>query len=205
MNGRWLHQSGQEEAMVVFGGWAVGSAPFDALPKDRDVYFLDDYRDLDADLPDLSVYSSVDLVAWSFGVAAFGHWQAENPTAFRHRVALCGSLNPVDRRQGIPPLAYRRTIDGLTQASYQQFQTRVFGQEQGEAEIDVAARRAELQAVEGRGAAPDTVFDTVWIAQNDAIFPLQNMQRAWAGQEPRVVDAPHAPFEKISRWDAFWS
>lgn len=205
MNGRWLHHTGQAEAVIVFGGWAVGPAPFAALPKDRDVYFLDDYRDLNAVLPDLSGFGAVDLVAWSFGVAAFGHWQAQSSVQFRHRVALCGSLTPVDRRQGIPPLAYRRTVEGLSHASYQQFQSRVFGQEQSEAEIDVNARRDELCAVEARGAAPVTQFDKIWIAQQDSIFPLQNMQRAWEGQATCVIDAPHAPFDHFPSWDAFWA
>ncbi len=205
MNGRWLHHAGQDEAVVVFGGWAVGPAPFAALPKDREIYFLDDYRDLNAALPDLSGYGAVDLVAWSFGVAAYGHWQTQSSVQFRHRVALCGSLTPVDRRQGIPPLAYRRTVEGLNHASYQQFRSRVFGREQGEADIDVKARRDELCAVEARGAAPATHFDKIWIAQRDSIFPVQNMQCAWGGQGPCVIDAPHAPFDHFPSWEAFWA
>lgn len=205
MNGRWLHKGDRPGAVVVFGGWAVGPAPFLDLPADRDVYFLDDYRDLDADLPLLSGYRSVDLVAWSFGVAAYGHWQKGRPDPFARKAALCGSLAPVSRRHGIPPLAYRRTVEGLSQASFRQFQERVFGAPQSEARIDVSDRRAELIAVEARGDAPVVTFDHVWVADQDQIFPLQNMLRAWEGQAPKVLDAPHAPFAHFPDWDAFWT
>lgn len=205
MNGRWLHHNAKPEAVVVFGGWAVGPACFAALPADRDVFFVDDYRSVEAELPALEGYGAVDLVAWSFGVAAFGHWNAGRPDIFRHKVALCGSLSPVDRRLGIAPRVYARTVQGLTQESYQQFQHRVFGRSLPEAHIDLDARRDELIAVEARGPAPDPGFDRVWAAEQDQIFALAAMEAAWADRDLKTFDGPHAPFDHFTSWEAFWA
>ncbi len=206
MRWQWLEQGQSTRVCVVFGGWAVGPSPFAGLVAagGSDVLFVDDYRDLDCALPDLSSYVQVDLLAWSFGVAAYGHWQAGRADPFHRKAALCGSPAPVDRQLGIPPLAYRRTIDGLTEQSYQQFQERVFGCPQPVAAIDVAPRAEELRAVAARGPAPDTAFDRVWIAEQDQIFPARNLQRVWQGRG-RNIDAPHAPFDRFSNWDAVWS
>ncbi len=204
MRMRWLHQAGFDRAVVVFGGWAVGSAPFETFPRDRDVLFVDDYRDLDCELPEFSQYSSVDLVTWSFGVAAYGHWQQVRDDPFSRKAALCGSLTPVDRMRGIPPRAYKRTVDGLTQAGFQQFLERVFEEVQPKATTDLNALHQELIAVECRGAAPEVGFDRIWLAKRDQIFPIGNLLRAWAGQESKIIETPHAPFDAFASWEDFW-
>lgn len=200
MEVRWLKQTGSPEAIVVFGGWAVGPEVFDNLAGDQDILFVSDYRDLSADLPDLSGYEQVSLLAWSFGVAAYGHWQHGRLDPFQRRIAVNGSLTPVDRERGIPPVVMQKTIETLSAASYLRFITRVFGAGQPEAAIDIAARQEELRAVAARGAAPDPGFDHVWISEKDKIFPAANLKRAWAGHSISSLAAPHMPFAEFSRW-----
>ncbi len=201
---QWLKHTGAPSLVVVFGGWAVGHAVVSHLSGPQDVLFIDDYRTLDNALPDLSAYVDVSLVAWSFGVASYAHWQADHADPFVRKIALCGSLDPVNRSTGIPPVAFAKTREGLSAASYQMFLTRCFGARQPEAAIDVAQRRAELDAVADRGAAPDPGFDRIWIAQRDKIFPVANMQRAWGGQACTVLDAPHVPFAGFDCWEDLW-
>lgn len=202
---RWLHKGQQDQAIVIFGGWGVGCAPFEAFPYDRDVLFVEDYRDLDCELPDLSHYNSVDLVAWSFGIAAYGHWQQGRADPFSRKAALCGGFAPVDRKLGIPPLAFKRTVEGLSDGGFQQFLARVYGAEQPKAHPDLDALRQELIAVEKRGPAPEIDFDTVWLAERDQIFPIRNLTRAWESVASRIVDAPHAPFATFTCWEDFWA
>ncbi|WP_323781670.1 pimeloyl-ACP methyl esterase BioG family protein [Leisingera sp.] len=201
MEFRWLKQDSAAEAIVVFGGWAVGPEVFWHLDGAQDILFASGYTDLDAELPDLSGYGQVSLLAWSFGVASYAHWQQGRPDPFRRKAAVNGSLQPVNRGAGIPPAVFRRTLETLSLESYQSFLTRVFGAEQKAEALDVEARRTELLAVERRGDAPQMRFDSVWISSGDKIFPPANLARAWAGQNVSHLDAPHAPFDRFSHWE----
>ena len=204
MQMRWLQQTGSEGVVVVFGGWAIGPASLSHLKGNSDVLYVDDFRAI-VPLPDLSGYALKTLVAFSFGVAAFGHWLAENADVFDRKIAINGSTAPVDRRLGIPPVIFKRTKDGLSQQSYQDFLTLCHGQPQSEAaDIDVSARQDELGCVDVRGAAPNVAFDRIWISAQDRIFPPANLKRAFQDQadQIRLLDAPHIPFEHFDSWEA---
>ncbi|WP_183469236.1 pimeloyl-ACP methyl esterase BioG family protein [Limimaricola variabilis] len=198
MRWRWLSGPGKaEEVVVLFGGWAAGPAPVAHL-RGMDVLFVEDWRDLDADLPPLDGYARRYLVAWSFGVVAFAHWQAGREPIFDRHVALCGSPVPVDRRLGIPPAIFARTCDRLDDATLAAFLVRA-----GAAPVeapDIPALRAELNAVERRGAAPLMRWDAAVIATEDHVFPAANLRRAFDGVALREVAAPHAPFARWSGW-----
>lgn len=202
MEFRWLKQNEAAEAVVVFGGWAVGPEVFWQLDGPQDILFASGYTDLNAELPDLSGYERISLLAWSFGVTAYAHWQQGRPDPFHCKVAVNGSLKPVNRSAGIPPAVFRKTAETLSLESYQSFLTRVFGQPQHAEPVDVDALRAELLAVERRGDAPQTRFDRIWISSGDKIFPPANLARAWAGQAVSQIDAPHAPFGLFETWEA---
>lgn len=186
---------------MVFGGWAVGPEVFAHLEGPQDILFASDYRDLNAELPDLSSYRRVSLLAWSFGVASYAHWQQGCPDPFARKVAVSGSLTPVNRLTGIPPVAMVKTVVSLSQVSFQHFLTRVFNAPQPDTPLDVAARRAELDAVAWRGDAPRAEFGRVLICGQDRIFPPGNLARAWAGAEIRELKAPHAPFAQFATWE----
>lgn len=201
MRSEWLQRTGSQKAIVVFGGWALGSAPFAALQGDADVLFVEDWRDLDGDLPDLGAYQSRALIAFSFGVAAAGHWLAANGDPFDRKVAVNGTLDPVSAVYGIPPDMVEATASALSESSFSGFCRRA-GVKPAPA-IDVEARRAELRAVAQRGMGPATRFDRIWLSRKDRIFPAAALQSAWADQSAAVrwLDAaPHAPFEVGQTW-----
>ncbi len=200
MRVRWLAgPSDASEVIVVFGGWAAGAGPLAHLAGRCDVVFCDDWRDLGTDLPSLEAYAMRSLVAWSFGVAAYAHWQAGRSPRFHRRVALCGSPAPVDRQLGIPPAIFARTRNRLDQTTLAAFLDRagappVVG-------ADIAALRGELDAVAARGAAPAIGWDAAVIAARDHVFPETNLRRAFANVPLRVIDAAHCPFALWQRWD----
>jgi len=200
MEFRWLHREQEAEAIVVFGGWAVGPEVLDHLTGAYDVLFASDYRDLNAGLPDLSSYDLVSLVAWSFGVASYAHWQQGRDDPFARKVAVNGTLSPVNRRTGIPPVAMSKTIETLSEDAYQLFLARVFNSRQRRATIDVIARQEELVAIEERGDALSICFDHVWVSADDKIFPAANQKRAWPQNKVRIIDAPHASFGQFDTW-----
>ena len=200
MRWRWLSgPGGASEVIVLFGGWAAGPAPFAHLEGSADLLFVEDWRDLDAELPPLDHYARRSLVAWSFGVAGFGHWQVGREARFDRRVAICGSPVPVDRRLGIPPAIFARTRSRLDPASLAAFLDRA-----GAAPVpdpDIAALRDELDAVAGRGASPAMPWDAAVIATRDHVFPAANLRRVFETVPQREVEAPHAPFAGFRHWD----
>lgn len=204
MQVEWLRHSGTaEDVIVVFGGWALGPAPFANLQGEQDVLFVQDYRALDSSLPDLGGYRSATLIAYSFGVASYAHWQADQPDPFSRKVVINGTLTPVNRTTGIPPVAMTKTIETLSPKAYQLFLARCYGAARETAQIDTDARRDELLAIETRSDAPAVEFDHIWISTNDKIMPAANQMRGWQAQSDRVfqIDAPHVPFARWSTWD----
>lgn len=214
MRAGWLRRAGSDRVAVLFGGWGIGPGVFAPLGPGPDLVFVRDWRGLDAALPDLGGYAWRGLLAWSFGVAAYGHWQAGQPDPFDRRVAVCGTLAPVDRRRGIPPAVVEGTRRGLTPDSFAAFRARALGGQPSQPgdepsfdmALDLPALQDELAAVATRGPAPDPGFDRIWIAGQDRIFPPANQRAAWAGTGGvQEIDAPHAPFAALGSWQAVFA
>lgn len=199
MKTQWLQRNGADQLILVFGGWALGAAPFAHLGGAADVLLLSDYRTLDFDPEPLRPYVRRSLIAYSFGVAA-GHALASSDLHFDRKIAVCGSLHPADERLGIPPKRVRQTADQLTETSLRQFARRA-GSPLPEAS-DIPALREELQAVIARGPAPDPGFDHIWLGRNDRIFPPENLETAWRDQSDQVrwLDTGHNPFAAFTDW-----
>ena len=84
---------------------------------------------------------------------------------FDKKIAVNGTLCPVDRHLGIPPTIMQKTIDNLSQDSFERFLTRCFGKRTLRSEIDIEAAKNELEAVQARGAAPEQHFDLAWVSR----------------------------------------
>lgn len=205
MNVTWVKKTADaRRVVVIFGGWAIGPDVFSAIAGNEDVLFVSDYRTLSGDLPDLSAYEMRALVAWSFGVAAFAHWQADRPARFERTIAIAGSETPVDDLCGIPTAIFEKTVATLSAQSYQGFLMRCHNRRVAEQAIDIDARREELIAVRARGAAPSWRWDRVYIAVQDRIFPPASLQRAYADRALDLcpIEAPHVCFGAFPDWDA---
>lgn len=202
MRQRWLSRSGTDDLILVFGGWALGAAPFADLSGGGDVLLVDDYTRLDGPIDDLAQYDRVNLIAFSFGVASVAHWLAQ--TGYRpHRlIAVSGTLCPANAERGIAPDMIRATADQLTENSFTKFCRRA-GLEGLAPAIDAGAARAELHAVIERGDAPETAFDRIWIPQRDRVIPTRAQEIAWATQQSAVrsIPAPHIPFRSGQSWE----
>ncbi|WP_313102749.1 pimeloyl-ACP methyl esterase BioG family protein [Brevundimonas sp.] len=200
MKAQWLQRDDADELIVVFGGWALGAAPFAHLGGSTDVLLFSDYRALDFDAEPFAPYARRNLIGYSFGVAAACHALASTELKFDRKVAVCGSLHPSDERFGIPPERVRQTADNLSETSLRQFARRAGSPLPGDCYIP--ALQAELLAVIARGCAPDPEFDRVWLARGDRIFPPENLEAAWRDQADRVrwLETGHNPFAAFTDW-----
>jgi len=214
MKQQWLQHSDSAEYIIVFfSGWGFDASILQGLTieKDTNVLFIDDYRCLDYELPNLENYQYCTLIAWSFGIAAYNKWQQQSllvDSLFDYKVAINGSMTPVDRKTGIPDIVMQKTIETLSVESFQVFAKKCFDSEVNTQisepfSIDVNARKEELIKIQQwQYSSTQLQWDKVWMSRQDKIFPLRNLQRAWQDHENRVelIDAAHAPFNYWSNW-----
>lgn len=201
MKAQWLTRIGTPDLVLVFGGWALGAAPFAGLTGDTDVLLVDSYTDLDTPLPELAAYDQISLLAFSFGVASAGHWLAHSGVKPARLVAVSGTLYPADTTRGIAPEMIQATADGLQDTSFAKFCRRA-GLTAPAPALDIPAARDELHAIAERGPAPACNFDRIWIPSRDRIIPTQAQVAAWADQPDRIRRIPgnHVPFAAGQSW-----
>lgn len=201
MKHQWLTESDRSDLLVVFGGWALGAAPFAGMKATGSVLLVDDYTTLTDPLPDLARFDHVDLLAFSFGVPSAAHWMDE--TGFRpdRTVAVSGTLHPADLRYGIAPDTIRATADNLSEANFAKF-CRRSGLKSSVPELNVEAAKVELHAILQRGSARDPGFDRIWIPDRDRVIPTSAQEAAWASHAEAVrrIPGPHVPFQPRQDW-----
>lgn len=185
----FTHRNGARRLLLIFAGWGMDARPFAALRRPGyDVAVVYDYRTYDfGQVPDC--YDEVCIVAWSFGVAAAADFMAARPELhFTLRVAVNGTLTPVDDLTGIPRAIFDGTLAGLDERSLLKFYRRMCGSTTAFAafsssmpvrQIDELAD--ELRAIDSRESTgrPIEAWDHVMIGSADAIIPAANQQRAW--------------------------
>ncbi len=202
MNRHWLSQSGSKSLLLVFGGWGLGAAPFRGLTGADDVLVVDDYTTLADNLTETTCYENVILLAYSFGVVSAAHWLAQSDFRPSRKIAVNGTLYPADETRGISPQTVAATIDEMTPESFAKFCQRA-GHYDATPCIDIVAAQEELRCIVKRGAAPETVFDRIWISKRDRIIPAQAQETAWQGQGHAVrhiSSGSHQPFVDGQRW-----
>lgn len=201
MKRQWLSRAENSRLILVFGGWALGAAPFRGLVGAENVLLVDDYTRLDDPLPELTQFDRVDLLAFSFGVASAAHWLAMTGFQPDRLIAVSGTLFPGNAEQGIAPETIRATADHLTKDSFARFCHRA-GLRGAVPDIDTDAVRAELHAVTDRGPAPERGFDRIWIPDRDRIIPTRAQEAAWRSQNAvvRPLSGSHVPFQPGQGW-----
>lgn len=201
--------------LLIYAGWAMDHRPFAGLaPEGCDVAVIYDYRTLDLDPAPLERYADIYVIAWSFGVHAAALTASLLPRPAL-RIAVNGTVTPVDDLTGITRAMAEATLAALTPQSLAKFYRRMFDSpalrdafEASTPERPIEELAEELRAIIDRQApAPATpvTWDRVIISTADRIFPRSNMERAWAG-EPRVrlIDEGHHPdFGRIIRQELF--
>ncbi|WP_209507662.1 MULTISPECIES: pimeloyl-ACP methyl esterase BioG family protein [unclassified Ruegeria] len=204
MKSRWLAQSDDSTLTLLFGGWALGDAPFRGLTGGGNILLVEGYTSLNDPLPDLARFDHIDMLAFSFGVASAAHWLACSGFRPDRLIAISGTLHPACPERGIAPDMIKATAAQLSERSFARFCRRA-GLPGEPPELDIAAARRELFAVIQRGSAPDPGFDRVWIPTNDRIIPTAAQETAWASTSARVehVAGPHVPFLRGQSW-ASW-
>ena len=207
MKHEFLIRNGSPRLIILFAGWGMDSRPFGCLQPagGYDLAVVWDYRTLQLEA-DLSGYGEVCIVAWSYGVSMASIWldnHRELPVT--RRVAVCGTLYPVDESRGIPEAVFRATMENLNDTTLRKFYQRMVGGRKAFDEFksvmplrDVAELREELESIERyaseAGERNIHHWDTVIVSDTDYVIPTANQLKGWEGHRGvRVVAGSHYP------------
>lgn len=177
-----------------------------------DIMVVWDYRQLTFSWrPVLNNYEEICLIAWSMGVFAASITIHEIAPRITMRIAVNGTLDPIDERRGIPPAIWRGTLNALSPATWRKFQRRMCTTPAQFADFQTRAPRRtiadlseELIALETHSmfhTEQITDWDMAVVGREDGIFPPENQNRAWRDIAPiRILDSGHLPdFAQIIR------
>ncbi len=182
----FIKRGAETRLILLFAGWSTDARYYsDCIVDGWDTAVVSDYRDMS--MPELpSQYSTIYIFAYSLGVLAAAHSGLKAAA----RIAICGSEIPVSDEYGIPIDVYNATADGLTAASLKKFHRRMAGDRATIARIepllpstpDIDALKEELYAITSHKSdeSAGCKWDRVFIAENDRIFPVVNLDRYWS-------------------------
>lgn len=196
--------NGSRRLILIYAGWAMDAAPFRGLSRPGyDIAVLWDYRDFGLDWSFTGRYVEICIVAWSLGVYAAAVSTAPIQGKITKRIAVNGTLTPVDRRYGIPPVVFAGTADHLDERNLQKFYRRVCGSmaayrafsvNMPSRDIDGLVDELRMFLTPPLFSMPvDKRWDLAVICSDDAIFPPVNQWRAWQGTPIRMLEGAHLP------------
>ena len=129
---KFLKKEGRPSLLLIFGGWGTWPGLFSgySYPEGSDVLLCCDYRSPDFDAGLLTGYGSVDLVAWSMGVWTAAHVLSGTgleACPLRRRIAVNGTMYPVDDLRGIPVRVFEGTLERMSRPVLDKFVRRMCG------------------------------------------------------------------------------
>ena len=213
----WLHKNANEKCILFMNGWGCDAQPFTKLASHQyDVLVCYDYHDILSPKEIERIfenYREVHLVAWSLGVYVSNLVLFKWKALFASKIAINGTLQPIDNLRGIPPAVFKGTINGLNQKNLEKFWMRMCGGKKAyeQFRLNLPQRGLEdqkeeliiLQNVIQNHLVEWNLFDTALLGTNDMIFPFENLQNAW-DQNMRVIEKegfPHFCFYNWDSWD----
>ncbi|MCM1066008.1 MAG: DUF452 family protein [Muribaculaceae bacterium] len=202
MKHQFVTHSGSERLILVFAGWAMDAAPFASLRRPGyDIAVVWDYASMSIDWSFCHPYREICIVAWSLGVYASAVTTYSIERKVTRRIAVCGTLYPVDRLRGIPEATFAGTLDGLDERSLHKFYRRVAGSRERFEHFAATMPARDIDGLKDELLAfypfpllpcePVRRWDLAVIGRDDAIFPAVNQWRAWQGTPVELVDEPH--------------
>ena len=205
MKQHFLIKNGNKHLLLFFAGWGMDENPFRQIhPIDCDWMICYDYRSLEFDETLVEEYTHITLVAWSMGVWAASQINKLYPTLpISQRIAINGTLFPIDETKGITPAVFEGTLQGLNEQTLQKFQRRMcLSSDDFKAFKNVVPQRPlkelkeELASIKKQTLflSPATdLWDIAFIGEKDRIFLPQNQKEAWYLQSDftKEVEAAH--------------
>lgn len=209
----FLRDNKSNELILFFCGWGMAETPFNLMQSDSDVLFVYDYTDLSFEY-DFSGYEKITLLAFSYGVYAAG--VAKLPSNLYKKVAINGTLVPVNDQYGVPAKNFQLT-ERMNSETVAKFRERMFGgafakEHLGIFENNLPERTAEsctdelagMKAYFSTAPIPKLLFDKVYVSNLDKVVPTKNQHNFWqkAGVSDIIeLETGHFPFYNYKKFE----
>ena len=215
MIAHWLVDNRSQKLIIFCNGWGMDHHPLAHLGSaDHDVLILSDYTSLDVavDIDGLGArYGEINLICWSFGVWAGPRLFVDAAEMFTRKIAVNGTMRPIDDRYGIPRQFFEATLDHFSVTVRDRFYRRMCRPVsvlelflENSPRRSVINQKAELDKLAGlvaRSDEPEHFYDTAIIASRDLIIPTVNQLSYWQGRCPIVnIEGCHYPFAGWRSW-----
>lgn len=211
MQYHWLNKQNNNKLIIFFTGWSFDEKPFEFLEcNDYDVLILFDYNSLD--LPDIPKYDKYYLISWSMGVFC-AYLVKDKLPKFSKKLAINGTLYPVDDELGIPQkpfiLTLRHAEKGLQGKFYQNiFQSKDEYEKYAQTPVQrtIENRVSELnnlyERIKNTRLNYDNYYDKALISSEDKIIPTQNQKNFWNKYlNPQIIESGHFPYYNFKNWN----
>jgi len=183
--------------------------PFYPLKSSADILFFYDYSDLNiynsTDSSQLTVhqlhelfrkYNSISLIAFSYGVFMAAFLKDILPNCDL-KIAVNGTLKPVDEEFGIPEKIFKLTLENMTANTAYKFREKLFDNadhlftfNENLPVRDLESSLTELAALkqyffENRNV--DFEYDKVLIGACDKVIPVKNQKNYWQSHKNQSI------------------
>lgn len=217
MKSCWLNNQNNENLIIFFAGWSFDEKPFKFLQcNNYDVLFVYDYNNFEIpeELKNINQYKHKFLITWSMGVFV-ANLLKDIFTDFEYKMAINGTISPVDNEFGIPVKMFELTLKhakiGLEGKFYKNvFQTEEEFQkyEKTPVERTIENRVSELENLyseikEQKEITAKEFYDFAIVSEFDKIIPPKNQIASHNKNTVKVLKIPygHFPFYHYSSWD----
>lgn len=199
MKYKWLKKGVNNNLIIFFNGWGMDESIVKHLDANGyDVLMFYDYNSLETnfDFSLLNHYPQKYLVAWSMGVMTATLFDIN----YSKKIAINGTLKPIDDKFGIPKRIYDLTLRGFSPKSAEKFIKNMFSEKYELLEInrDFENQKSELEALTHYEANLNFHYDRIILSSNDKIIPTKNQIAFWE-IEPNIQSG-HAPFNQFKKW-----
>lgn len=185
-----LTRNNHRRAILFFAGWGMDCHPFETLHvPGYDLWIVYDYTEMASSFEPLESYSEVVIVGWSYGVAMAAVALSESTLPITRRVAVNGTLHPIDNQFGIPESIFNGTLTTLSESTLKKFNRRMTGSSSRLAEFEAVSPRRTIESLRGeleaiaatarRGIPTSPRWDEAIIASQDLIIPTSAQHKAW--------------------------
>lgn len=192
-----------QKTILFFSGFSGERGVFEHLRLGGcEVVFVSDYRTNDLDLSFLDSREEITLIAWSMGVAMANRFLNQSRLKITKKIAINGTIYGIDKAYGIPPLAFKKTIEGL---DLQAFKKSTYGESEPRTTLSQETLVCELNnlytTLTATPATPE-LWDCALVSLEDRIFPARYQLRGWEGHAKRIIHthAPHFAFGEFESW-----
>jgi biotin synthesis protein BioG len=209
----WLNKNNNKKLIVFFAGWSFDENPFKHLDcGEYDVLFIYDYNDLSQ--PEFPTdYDQKILITWSMGVF-IGYEFRHLFDTFDYKIAINGTITPVDNDFGIPIRTFELTLRHAKTGLEGKFYQNIFKTEE---ELNKYLSSPVKRSIENRVSELENLYSTIKsapkdfekfydkaiVSEYDKIIPPNNQIKSHAQNNVSVVKLPygHSPFYKFKSWN----